>query len=447
MDESTFSLKNGTMVSGDRYTIESLIGAGGFGITYKAVDNSSNKVCAIKEYVPLGLCSRLPDGKLIAMGGDKTEYYEHGKQCFMEEAQCLMTLRDIPNIVRVMDCFEERGTAYYVMEYLKGCDIKHLMRRMPGGKFCVEDAVNIIEIAATSLQQIHATKMMLHRDISPDNIFFCDDGAVYLIDFGSAKHICQQQDQNFSVVLKPGFAPIEQYSRKGAQGTYTDVYALAGTLYYMLTGVMVPSATDRVNGKGYEPAYQVCPDIPRSLSDTIDKALELDYKQRLQTAYEFAQGITQYRRENAVDAVVTETAAAHEEKTKTISIYDRKKVEDIQGVSNDIVARRKPKPYVEIANSEFSGKRWIIPLQTELIVGRSSAVSNIVVPSFAAVSKEHCHIMFDEKEDCFFVYDTSNNGTTTEQIVCPKEQWIPIRNQHFIILAAVCCLKIGVDYE
>ena len=215
----------------------------------------------------------------------------------------------------------------------------------------------------------------------------------------------------------------------------------------MLTGVMVPSATDRVNGKGYEPAYQVCPDIPRSLSDTIDKALELDYKQRLQTAYEFAQGITQYRRENAVNEVVTETAAAHEEKTKTISIYDRKKVEDIQGVSNDIVARRKPKPYVEIANSEFSGKRWIIPLQTELIVGRSSAVSNIVVPSFAAVSKEHCHIMFDEKEDCFFVYDTSNNGTTTEQIVCPKEQWIPIRNQHFIILAAVCCLKIGVDYE
>lgn len=311
----------------------------------------------------------------------------------------------------------------------------------------MEDAVNIIEIAATSLQQIHATKRMLHRDISPDNIFFCDDGAVYLIDFGSAKHICQQQDQNFSVVLKPGFAPIEQYSRKGAQGTYTDVYALAGTLYYMLTGVMVPSATDRVNGKGYEPVYQVCPDIPRSLSDTIDKALELDYKQRLQTAYEFAQGITQYRRENAVDAVVTETAAAHEEKTKTISIYDRKKVEDIQGVSNDIVARRKPKPYVEIANSEFLGKRWIIPLQTELIVGRSSAVSNIVVPSFAAVSKEHCHIMFDEKEDCFFVYDTSNNGTTTEQIVCPKEQWIPIRNQHFIILAAVCCLKIGVDYE
>lgn len=150
MDESTFSLKNGTMVSGDRYTIESLIGAGGFGITYKAVDNSSNKVCAIKEYVPLGLCSRLPDGKLIAMGGDKTEYYEHGKQRFMEEAQCLMTLRDIPNIVRVMDCFEERGTAYYVMEYLKGCDVKHLMRRMPGGKFCVEDAVNIIEIAATS---------------------------------------------------------------------------------------------------------------------------------------------------------------------------------------------------------------------------------------------------------------------------------------------------------
>lgn len=311
----------------------------------------------------------------------------------------------------------------------------------------MEDAVNIIEIAATSLQQIHATKRMLHRDISPDNIFFCDDGAVYLIDFGSAKHICQQQDQNFSVVLKPGFAPIEQYSRKGAQGTYTDVYALAGTLYYMLTGVMVPSATDRVNGKGYEPAYQVCADIPRSLSDTIDKALELDYKQRLQTAYEFALGITQYRRENAANAVVTETAAAHEEKTKTISIYDRKKVEDIQGVSNDIVARRKSKPYVEIANSEFSGKRWIIPLQTELIVGRSSAVSNIVVPSFAAVSKEHCHIMFDEKEDCFFVYDISNNGTTTEQIVCPKEQWIPIRNQHFIILAAVCCLKIGVDYE
>lgn len=82
-------------------------------------------------------------------------------------------------------------------------------------------------------------------------------------------------------------------------------------------------------------------------------------------------------------------------------------------------------------------------MQTELIVGRSSAVSNIVVPSFAAVSKEHCHIMFDEKEDCFFVYDTSNNGTTTEQIVCPKEQWIPIRNQHFIILPLCAALRLG----
>ncbi len=444
------------MVSGDRYCIESLIGAGGFGITYKAFDRNRNKVCAIKEYVPLGLCSRLSDGSLLPMSGEKEEFYSHGKRRFIEEAQCLMTLRDIPNIVRVHDCFEERGTAYYVMEYLKGCDVKHLMRRMPGGKFCVEDAVNIIEIAAVSLQQIHATKRMLHRDISPDNIFFCDDGAVYLIDFGSAKHICQQQDQNFSVVLKPGFAPIEQYSRKGAQGPYTDVYALAGTLYYMLTGIMVPSATDRVNGKGYEPAYQVCPDIPKSLSDTIDKALELDYKQRLQTAYEFAQGVTRYRRETEevhIHNSVDEAAATNDKQENTISIYSQgiaeqrqRRIGDIKGVSNEIIAR-KPKPYVEIANSEFSGKRWVIPLQTELIIGRSSSVSNLVVPSFAAVSKEHCHIMFDEKEDCFFVCDVSNNGTTTEQQVCPKGQWVPVRNQHFIILAAVCCLKIGVDYE
>ena len=453
MEESAFSLKIGTMVSGDRYRIDSLIGAGGFGITYKAFDMSENTVCAIKEYVPLGMCNRLPDGKLIPMSADKEDQYEHGKLRFTEEAQCLMSLRDVPNIVRVRDCFEERGTAYYVMDYLQGCDLRHLMRRMPGGKFCVEDAVNIMEIAAKSLHRIHALKHMLHRDISPDNIFFCDDGAVYLIDFGSAKHICQQKDQNFSVVLKPGFAPIEQYSRKGAQGPYTDVYAMAGTLYYMLTGIMVPSATDRVNGsKHYEPACEVCPDIPKSLSDTIDRALEVDYRQRLQTADEFARGITAYRHEpggagnSAREASATaETTGAGKQDLDETRLYSEAKL-NLEKMSSDIIAR-KPKPYVEIANSEFSGKRWVIPLQTELIVGRSSAVSNIVVPSFAAVSKEHCHIMFDEKEDCFFGYDMSNNGTTTEQQICPKGQWVPIRNQHFIILAAVCCLKIGVDYE
>lgn len=276
---------------------------------------------------------------------------------------------------------------------------------------------------------------------------------MYLIDFGSAKHICQQKDQNFSVVLKPGFAPIEQYSRKGAQGPYTDVYALAGTLYYMLTGIMVPSATDRVNGsKHYEPACEVCPDIPKSLSDTIDRALKVDYRQRLQTADEFARGITAYRHElgaagnSAREAsAAAETTGAGKQDLDETRLYSEAKL-NLEKMSSDIIAR-KPKPYVEIANSEFSGKRWVIPLQTELIVGRSSAVSNIVVPSFAAVSKEHCHIMFDEKEDCFFVYDMSNNGTTTEQKICPKGQWVPIRNQHFIILAAVCCLKIGVDYE
>ncbi len=452
MEGSAFSLKIGTMVSGDRYRIDSVIGAGGFGITYKAFDMSENTVCAIKEYVPLGMCNRLPDGNLIPMNADKSEQYEHGKLRFTEEAQCLMSLRDVPNIVRVRDCFEERGTAYYVMDYLQGCDLRHLMRRMPGGKFCVEDAVNIMEIAANSLHRIHALKHMLHRDISPDNIFFCDDGAVYLIDFGSAKHICQQKDQNFSVVLKPGFAPIEQYSRKGAQGPYTDVYALAGTLYYMLTGVMVPSATDRVNGKGYEPACEVSHDIPKSLSDTIDKALEVDYRLRLQTADEFVRGITAYRHENggatksAREASATSEVTGAGQATLDTSRLSGDEKLNLEKMSNDIIAR-KPKPYVEIANSEFSGKRWIIPLQTELIVGRSSAVCNIVVPAFAAVSKEHCHIMFDEKEDCFFVYDVSNNGTTTEQQICPKEQWVPIRNQHFIILAAVCCLKIGVDYE
>lgn len=453
MGENVFSLKPGVMVGNNRYCIDSLIGAGGFGITYKAFDRSDNTVCAIKEYVPLGVCNRLPDERLVPINADKADIYEHGKHRFIEEAQCLMSLRDIPNIVRVRDCFEERGTAYYVMDYLKGCDLRHLMRRMPNGRFCVEDAVNIMQIAANSLHRIHSAKKMLHRDISPDNIFFCDDGAVYLIDFGSAKHICQQKDQNFSVVLKPGFAPIEQYSRKGAQGPYTDVYALGGTLYYMLTGVMVPSATDRVNGKGYEPAYKLCPDIPKSLSDTIDKALEVDYRQRIQTAYEFVQGINAFRYDNSQnkDSKNTDEAAAENKCDGAFNMQDtgndsHKKIEDINGISDKIVAR-KPRPYVEIANSEFSGKRWIIPLQTELIVGRSSAVSNIVVPSFAAVSKEHCHIMFDEKEDCFFVYDMSNNGTTTEQQICPKKQWVPIRNQHFIILAAVCCLKIGVDYE
>ena len=225
MTQNTVELNEGTMLAG-RYNIEKVIGAGGFGTTYKAYDKNEKRLCAIKEFMPKGIVIRLDDGKtIVPVSSSKNQLFEHGKDRFLEEAEILQRLNKVRAVVSVYDFFQENGTCYFVMEFLEGVTLGSLTKQK-GGKLPYNIVANVVEKVGKALIQVHNYNIF-HRDISPDNIFVTTQGEIKLIDFGNAKNLIRNDGENLSVVLKPGFAPPEQYSSSGKQGTFTDVYSLA----------------------------------------------------------------------------------------------------------------------------------------------------------------------------------------------------------------------------
>ena len=254
------TLPPGTLL-GNRYMVGRVLGIGGFGITYKAFDTLYKRICAIKEFAPSGLAYRQWGGLTMQVhNSSNLSYYQHGMQRFMEEAQTLKRLENVASVVQVWECFQENNTAYFVMEFLDGTDLKHVIKAM-GASINSRDITDIIIKIGGAIDIIHRTTNILHRDISPDNIYIVKNGGVKLLDFGSARQKTMDERQEFTVEFKKGFAPFEQYSRNGKQGPYTDVYALAITYYYSLTGVMIPDAMSRLDGRAYVPLFQMRQDI------------------------------------------------------------------------------------------------------------------------------------------------------------------------------------------
>ncbi len=224
---------------GNRYLIGRMLGCGGFGITYKAYDRWNQCGCAIKEFTPVGLVTReAHEATLHVTSHAHQEDFEHGKKRFMEEAEILKKLTGVPEVVQITDYFQQNNTAYFVMEYIQGANLRQLMHSF-GGKIPFKDAASIIYRAGMALEQVHNRAGIFHRDISPENIMVNQEGKLKLIDFGSAKYLIGRHSQTLSVILKKGYAPPEQYSSTSSQGSYTDVYALAATFYYVVTGVMI----------------------------------------------------------------------------------------------------------------------------------------------------------------------------------------------------------------
>lgn len=230
----------------ERYHIGKVLGKGGFGVTYKAYDKIENIVVAIKEYYPNGMAHRDTGTTQVSIN-DKSQKdnFQTGAEKFYTEAKTISRFNGNPNIVGVRDFFYENGTAYFAMEYLDGMDLKHYIQ-MCGGKLTQENVVHIARVISDALVITHSMNV-LHRDISPDNIYILDSGEIKLIDFGAARQVMSQESKSLSVILKHGFAPLEQYQRKGKQGAWTDIYALGATLYYALTGKIPDDATERID--------------------------------------------------------------------------------------------------------------------------------------------------------------------------------------------------------
>ena len=237
-------LKPGSLLNG-RYLVGAVLGEGGFGITYIGRDTNLDMKVAIKEYFPSGVVNRnnTSSMEISALVGDTQANFEKGKQGFLSEARTLAKFSNEQSIVSVRDFFEENNTAYIVMEYLEGIDLMDFIAQ--NGKMPFGLAISMLSPIMSSLSKIH-NQGLIHRDISPAKIMILKNRTVKLLDFGNARNVSGADEKSLSVLLKPGFAPEEQYRSKGNQGSWTDVYALSATLYKMVTGVTPDDAMNRL---------------------------------------------------------------------------------------------------------------------------------------------------------------------------------------------------------
>ncbi len=256
-------LQPGTVLR-DRYVIGGVLGEGGFGITYIGLDRRLEMRVAIKEYYPRDKASRDATASVAVTGpiGPQAQSYEKGKQRFLREAKVMAKMVKQPAIVTVRDFFEANNTAYIVMEYVDGVTLKEMTEQR--GHIPPGELLPMVEPLFGALATLHEAGL-IHRDISPDNIMV-EHGHIRLLDFGCAREA--EGSETLTVTLKQGFAPIEQYGR-GGQGPWTDVYALSATIYYCLTGVVPPRASDRA----VEDTLMLPIKLGAAITETEEKAL------------------------------------------------------------------------------------------------------------------------------------------------------------------------------
>lgn len=275
----------GTLVK-QRYKIGRVLGEGGFGITYIGIDTVLNLKVAIKEFYMSGYVNRNHDASpnVFATLGTHRDTFEKNREKFLNEARVLAQFYGEAGIVGVRDFCEENGTAYIIMDFLNGVDLKTYLEQK--GRLAPEEAVKLLMPVMTSLQHVHA-EGIIHRDISPDNIMVMEDGSTKLLDFGAAREISQTNIKSLSVILKPGYAPEEQYRSKGRQGPWTDVYALAATLYKCIVGATPDDAMERMYRDRLPSPAAADAACPIAISNVIIKGLAVRQAGRYQDVASF----------------------------------------------------------------------------------------------------------------------------------------------------------------
>ena len=289
MEENLYCLRKGTRLIG-RYTIEGVLGQGGFGITYLGMDELHKKKVAIKEFFPQGIVTRnieYEDTVTVTLVGEK-ENYDKGKERFLKEAQTMAMFSKDKGIVKALDFFEINNTAYIVMEYLEGVTLKQYLRE--NERIDAEDLVELLVPLIEALDEIHS-QGLIHRDISPDNIMVLPDVRIKLMDFGAARDYTEFGEKSLSIVLKPGYAPPEQYQTHGVQGPWTDIYALCATMYKCITGENPPDAIERVMDDSLKKISEFGIAIPPQEEAAIIKGMSVSAKDRYQDIKDFCEDL------------------------------------------------------------------------------------------------------------------------------------------------------------
>lgn len=320
MEKNSYSLQRNTGLIG-RYVIQEVLGQGGFGITYLGIDKLYGNKVAIKEYYPQEIAMRKAqyEDVVTVTSIEEKNNYDKGKKRFLDEAQVMARFNKNEGIVKILDFFEANNTAYIVMEYLEGITLKQYL-----GKYGVIQFRNLIEMMLPLLEaliEIHS-QGLIHRDISPDNIMVQHNSKLKLMDFGAARDYTESGNKSLTVILKPGYAPPEQYQTHGVQGPWTDIYALCATIYKCLTGITPPDAIARVMDDKFKEPDQLDGKLSPDIKKILWKGMNIFPEERYQDIVEFG--------EDVCDALFIP------EENKKLDLYNEKNIdEDLDSPDKD----------------------------------------------------------------------------------------------------------------
>lgn len=418
-------------VLNNKYMSGRVLGRGGFGITYTAFDFNKNTVYAIKEYMPSEYSKRSNSTLSIEPFPDTKSrtVFAHGREKFVEEARTLQRLYNNPVVVNIVDFFTQNNTAYLVMEYLDGADLRK-RARMSGGKLDVNFADQVFLTVASALMDIHRLNI-LHRDLSPENIIVTTDNRIKLIDFGAARNYVSLQNKGMSILLKPGFAPPEQYNTKGNQGPWSDVYSLCATYYSLVSGKQLVDALYRYRGTTQPSLKELGCNVSQKKSDVIEKGLELDYKKRYKDFKELLDDLYGDKAQGDSQSVPKPIPKPTPAPTPVPAPKPAPmpKPAPVPKSAPTLKPAPVPKPapaptpipkyqsvkypyFAQVSNNMITGKA-LVSSRNKLYIGRSPNSCNYIIQDTnRVISKEHCYVRYDGTY--FYICDLSANGTYFE---------------------------------
>ena len=337
-----YALRPGTILNG-KYVVGTVLGQGGFGITYIGWDLAKREKVAIKEYFPSAHVSRTQSsqGTLLWYNTETARTArESGMEMFLKEARKMSRVKDIPQTVQVLDLFRQNETAYIVMDFIEGQTLKAYLKQH--GPLGWAEAETVFLPVIYAMARIHQ-EGLIHRDLSPDNLMLQSNGSVRILDLGAAKDLNINSGASSMQVAKSGFSPPEQYTSRGSSYARTDVYALAATMYYSLTGVLPPAAMDLLSGETIRWDHPRLKAVPGHVLEALRKAMVLQPEKRTQTMLEFAHQLTTQVQARSTDGNRSRTSSGESQGS--------------QGASNaGSASREQPKAQGTPAQPDFQRK-------------------------------------------------------------------------------------------
>lgn len=385
-------------VLGGQYRIDSVLGKGGFGITYAVTDlQNGGRRLALKELFPDKDAYRVPGSARVGIVPGQEPFYQKMQKSFLKEASVLARFAGYKNICQIYHVFLANNTTYYAMEFLDGMDMREWLRRNNGPMLWGMLSGMLMDLLS-ALSVVHKAGI-IHRDISPDNLFIMKDGTVRLIDFGSAR---MTNTGAMTVFVKDAFAPWEQYLENGKQGPWTDIYSLGVTIYLLLTNRLPPRASDRIQGKEVPPLDSLVPDLPPHVVSAVNKAMAVRMEDRFQSTEEMAY------------ALFPETKTPRGNAGKMV---------------------------LACLSGLYQGKSWFLPEGKPVVIGRKPEEAECYLKfpeNYPGISRKHCTLLYRDGQvllrDEHSLKGVSVNGTKLEPNVwyrIPPDSSICLVNEKF----------------